>query len=108
MHPNDEYPQKRGKDEFKSQFLHGNVNVEEGEVSLAFVFRSVIKTLEYDSVTGNRVVNEDTLDKHSGLIANFNETVLNFSKDKTSVMSKYVQNMCKKFIDWGVGLMRRK
>ena len=100
LHPNDERPAVRNLDEPLSQFQHGNVLVNQGDLSLALVFRHVTKSLLYDNVTSTRVLSTKFCDGQREYIDKFKATTDNFKMNQTIILDKFQHQVREKLQAW--------
>lgn len=101
LHPLDEKPMVRAGDRQITQIQHGNVKVEEGNLSIAFVFRSVTQKEVYDNINDFKCVDHSLLELHKNTIKQFDETKKKFDKEKEDIVSNFNNISRKKMTTWG-------
>ena len=90
LHPDDEKPLLRLKDNYISQYVHGGVNIQnDNDLSIALVFRVVCVDREYNAITSKLIPNESDLKVGDSLCSDRNQSLklalLEFKRDKMDV-----------------------
>ncbi len=86
---------------YRTQIQHGNIKVKEGDLSIAFVFRSITATAIYDNVCDMKVVENDLLSKHKNTLMKYDKTRTDFYRNDRDVLGKFVTVAKHKMIAWG-------
>lgn len=100
LHPDDEYPRIRNKGEEISQIQHGVFRFEEGSLSFAMVFRNVTQIVEYDNITGNRIIPRGLLDNKQYLLNQFDNTYDKYYYNMQNLERLYKEFCMSKFEEW--------
>ena len=100
LHPDDEKPQKRYHTEGLSQFQHGNVNVKEGDLSIALVFCHCTKTLIYDHIASKRVIDNIVIENNKENFAILDSTYSQFNEYLSSFQVRFSQHVTSKLQTW--------
>ena len=90
----------RGPNETLSQFQHGNVNVKEGDLSIAMVFRCVNTTLPYDHITSKRVLDTDYIKSQREHFAKLDKKYVQYSEYLTSFEEMFSNQVKTKIRQW--------
>ena len=96
----DEKPIIRHPHESLSQFQHGNVVVEEGNLSIAMVFRHVSNTLIYDNITCKRVLSSTFIHDNREHLHSFDKTLQEYRNNQQPIGHMFSKHAKGKLFTW--------
>ena len=100
LHPRDEQPMIRIIGEPLSQFQHGHVNVNKGDLSMGLIFRNVTHTLVYDNVKSTRILPDNYLEGHKSTLYKFDSTYKNLQHTIHELEHSYQEHIHRKLSNW--------
>lgn len=100
LHPMDEKPTHRPPSQSLSQFQHGNVDVKDGNMSIALVYRNVTRTLVYDNVTLTRVLNSKDPCAKAYVIDGYDASYQKYASSESYIGMSFKKNAEQKFRQW--------